>query len=145
MITTLHKRFRFLTLLLPLQYGIPRPYCLLKSNPCSTRNLTDWGSMMYSSEHSRVRLYTWTRYVSAVWKVQYKHRTYVICHPHQIAIIINCVHQFCISEGGTMVKNLVVQFLITCNSQGKNRAGASCMAYCFIPVLYGSETEQQVS
>lgn len=58
------------TLSLPLRYGIPMEYCLLKSKPCWTRNWTDWGSMTYSSEHSKVRLYTWTRYVSGAWKTQ---------------------------------------------------------------------------
>lgn len=59
------KQEALLTLLLPLQYGIPEEYCLLKSKPCCTRNCTDCGSMTYSSEHSRVTLYTCTRYVSA--------------------------------------------------------------------------------
>lgn len=69
------KHESLLTLLLPLQYGIPRAYCLLKSNPCCTRNWTDWGSMMYSSEHNRVRLYTCTRYVSAVCSGDKRTRT----------------------------------------------------------------------
>lgn len=61
---------RAVTLSLPLRYGIPMEYCLLKSKPCWTRNWTDWGSITYSSEHSKVRLYTWTRYVSGAWKTQ---------------------------------------------------------------------------
>lgn len=38
---------------------------------------------------------------------------------------------------------LVVQLLVASNSQRKDGARASCVAYGFVPVLYGSETWQQ--
>ena len=49
-----------LTFSFPRWYEMPAEYCLLKSKPCSTRNLRAPGSTMQSSEHSNITLNVWT-------------------------------------------------------------------------------------
>lgn len=103
-------------------------YCLLKSKPCWTRNWTDWGSMTYSSEHSKVRLYTCTRYVSAAWGDARQRG------------------EDCGPEAANPLRrtrlHLLLQLLVAGDAQREDGAGARCVANGLVAVLYGPEPRQ---
>lgn len=90
--------------------------------------------MMYSSEHSRVRLYTWTRYVSAACGI--KMQKQVEIQEQTDSGHDNRQHIFSKKKNADFTMYLEVLLLVAGDAQGEDGARACCMTNGFVSVFH---------